>query len=228
MRQHLRFLGISLSLLAAAACSDTSTTPTSTRSFSADAPAFDFTAGGRFAFGDNRTSFTVTPAGGSFTINRLFTVNFSADAICDPSVSSYGEGTWDDACATLSKPITITASTRLSNGRVAVDFQPALRFSPSAFVTISSDLVSGTVRSNRHYFRANRTALSPLTMSYAKTLDGSSVADYLSDPSLVTHVDLNTGTVWRRVKHFSGYLMGSGESCEPSPDFPECIAVDGP
>jgi hypothetical protein len=54
------------------------------------------------------------------------------------------------------------------------------------------------------------------------------VADYLSDPSLVTHVDLNTGTVWRRVKHFSGYLMGSGESCEPSPDFPECIAVDGP
>lgn len=228
MRQHLRFFGISLSLLAAAACSDTSTAPTSTRSFSADAPAFDFTAGGRFSFGDSRTSFTVTPAGGTFAVNRLFTVNFPADAICDPSVSSYGPGTWDDGCVTLTQPITITASTRLSNGKVAVDFQPSLRFSPSAVVTISSDLVSGTVRSNRYYYTINRAALSPLTMSYAKSLDDSSVADYMSDRSLLTHVDLNTGTVWRRVKHFSGYLMGSGESCEPSANMPECIAVDGP
>jgi len=37
------------------------------------------------------------------------------------------------------------------------------------------------------------------------------------DLTMVTHVDLRTGVVWRRVKHFSGYLVVSGTSCGITP-----------
>jgi len=45
---------------------------------------------------------------------------------------------------------------------------------------------------------------------------------------IATHVNLTTGIVWRRVKHFSGYNISSGLPCDPSPDDPDCIDTGGP
>jgi len=194
------------------------------RSLSA-APAFDFSGGGRFHFADVRTSFTVTPAGGSFAINRLLTVDFPAGSICDPDVSTYGAGQWDRACVTLTGPITITATTRLTANGMAVDFQPDLRFAPDKEVTLSTDLFSSTLRANRWFFSASKASVRPLAFLYSPSLGANAVADYKSDPSLVTHVDLESGRVWRRVKHFSGYVTGSGGGCNPSAGDPDCVAV---
>jgi len=194
------------------------------RSLSA-APTFDYTGGGRFRFSDVRTSFTVGPDGGSFAINRLVTVDFPAGSICDPDASTYGPTEWDNACTTLTRPITITATTRLTSNGMAVDFQPDLRFSPDKQVTLSTDLFASTLRANRWYFAASQASVRPLAFLYSPSLGAAAVADYKADTSLVTHVDLETGRVWRRVKHFSGYVGGTGAACNPSAGDPDCVAV---
>jgi hypothetical protein len=48
------------------------------------------------------------------------------------------------------------------------------------------------------------------------------------DLSQITHINLSTGLVWRRIKHFSGYNVTSGLPCDPSPDDPDCIDTGGP
>jgi len=226
MRQSIKLIAVSLPLFVAAACSDVSTSPQApaSRSLSA-APAFDYSGGGRFHFGDNRTSFTVTPDGGTFAINRLLKVDFPAGSICDPDQSTYGPGEWDNACVTLTHAITITATTRLTRNGMAVDFQPNLRFSPDKQVTLPTDLFAATLRSNSTYFASSPSSLRVLAFDYSPSLGAQAVADYVADPSLVTQVNLETGRVWRRVKHFSGYVAGTGASCNPSAGDPDCIAV---
>jgi len=194
------------------------------RSVSA-APAFDYSGGGRFRFADVRTSFTVGPQGGSFAINRLINVDFPAGSICDPDASTYGPTEWDSDCVALTRSITITATTRLSANGMAVDFQPDLRFVPNKQVILSTDLFAKTLRSNRWYFSQSPSSVRGLALFYSPSLGATAVADYLSDPSLVTHVDLESGRVWRRVKHFSGYVGGSGAACNPSAGDPDCVAV---
>ncbi|HEX4684046.1 MAG TPA: hypothetical protein VH277_15120, partial [Gemmatimonadaceae bacterium] len=47
-----------------------------------------------------------------------------------------------------------------------------------------------------------------------------------SDASVATHVNLATGRVWRRIKHFSGYNIFTGEKCLPMSDDSNCVQVD--
>lgn len=226
MRQSIKLIAVSLPLLVVAACSDVSTSPQSpAMRFLSAAPAFDYSGGGRYRFGDMRASFTVTPDGGSFAINRFLNVDFPASSICDPAQSTYGAGEWDNDCVVLTHPITITATTRLTSKGMAVDFQPDLRFAPNKTVTLSTDVFATTLQSNRSYFRAVPSSLRSLAFYYAPTLGADPVADYLGDSSLVTQVDLETGRVWRRVKHFSGYVGTSGGGCNPSAGDPDCVNV---
>jgi hypothetical protein len=46
------------------------------------------------------------------------------------------------------------------------------------------------------------------------------------DGSVVTHVDLQSGLVWRRVKHFSGFLVSAGFKCDATVDN-SCPVDDG-
>lgn len=226
MRQFSRLLAVSLPLLVAAACSDSSTSPqvSASRSLSA-APAFDYSGGGRLSFGDRQVSFTVTPAGGSFAVNNMVTVAFPANSVCDPALSTYGAGEWDNACVTATRAITVTATTRLTLNGMQVDFQPNLRFSPDKQVILSTDLFASTIRMGSSFFSAYPSALRPLAMFYSPSIGAQPVADYATDPSAITQIDLRSGRVWRRVKHFSGYLMGSGAACNPQAGDPDCIEV---
>jgi hypothetical protein len=65
-------------------------------------------------------------------------------------------------------------------------------------------------------------------MYYTPDLGTSAYTDAGKDNSLITHVNLSTGFVWRRVKHFSGYNILTGLPCDPSPDDPNCIDDGGP
>lgn len=216
-------------MFALAACADTTTSPRETLSATASSgPAFDFSGGGSRQFGDQASDFTVTSQGGSFSVNGLVTLNFPANSVCNPNRSSYGSTEWDKPCSTLAsgESIKITAKIRLTSNGVAADFSPELRFSPSTQVTVSSDIFAHVLTSNRNYFLSNPSSLSFLAIGFSPSLGGTKVADYVTDKSLITHVNLGTGTVWRRVKHFSGYAIGS-VPCVPSLDVPECVWVDG-
>jgi hypothetical protein len=220
-------------LVLAAACSDTGTAPeSSSRARSASAaslssPAFDYASVGHF--GAQSADFVLTSTGGTFNVNGLFTVDFPANSVCDPSVSTYGADQWDAPCATLQdgQSIQLHATGLLTPNGIRVDFTPHLRFAPSANVTISTDVFALLLKTNRGYYSQHPDALSSLAIDFAPSLNAAPVEDFLTDPSVVTHVDLSTGRVWRRAKHFTGYSQTGGQPCDPSPDNPDCVEVDG-
>ena len=129
-----------------------------------------------------------------------------ANSVCDPATSSYGIGTWNDACSPLTTTITITAKVRAASGGLPrVDFEPMLRFDPAktAYLTLS---VKGK----------KAKAAAEMRILYCQTnMAKDCVDEALMDPSLETVLDRPGKMVYRRIKHFSGYLVaergGSGE-----------------
>jgi hypothetical protein len=225
---HASVLGFAalFALLSLGACSESSTSPKHTAPRTPSAPAFDLSATG-FVTGLSVTSFVVDSRGGSFAVGP-YTVDFPANSVCDPNTSSYGATEWDNSCTVLAggQSVTINATVSLSSSGLVVDFTPALRFSPSTKVTISTDAFASLILANRDYYQKNHGALNELSILYSSSLGAKGVRDFSTDKSVMTHVDLNTGRIWRRVKHFSGYSIISGEACEPSPDNPDCVEVD--
>jgi hypothetical protein len=177
------------------------------------------------ALGDQLASFTITPAGGSFPLMGLFAINFPANSVCDPNRSNYAD--WGQDCVSLSDNIDVQVRLRVTASGIALDFSPEIRFAPSAGpVTITTDVFAPVLTSNSSFFSAHPASLAILAMSYAPALGATPIADYQSDPTLITHVNLVTGRVWRVVRHFSGYLVGGGDAaCDPSQDV-GCVAVD--
>src|SRR5215213_4206554 len=74
--------------------------------------------------------FTVGPGGGVFYTGNHAVV-FPAGSVCDPAASTYGPGTWDDACSPLQSTLKVHAEVRRRDGATWVDFTPAMRFVPS-------------------------------------------------------------------------------------------------
>jgi hypothetical protein len=216
-----------------AGCSDAATSPrdASTRALSPGAvPTLDFSPSLVFS-GLQTTSFTITSAGGKFSIgNGLYTISFPANSVCDPATSSYGPGTWDSPCTTLAdgQSITVTATFGFTNHGLAIDFSPALRFNPSTEVRIATMVYAPVLTTFASYFASNPSSLHFLGIYYAPDLSSAGTTDAAFDLSLITHVNLSTGLVWRRVKHFSGYSIATGLPCDPSPDNPDCVDDGGP
>lgn len=227
MQASVRGFVTLVALVSIGACSDPTTSLRQDARQAPSAPAFDFSAGGT-ALGSTEYDFVVGGGGGSFSVGA-YTVSFSGNSVCDPTISTYGETEWDKSCTVLAdgQSIKIHATISRTVTGLAVDFTPALRFSPSAKVIISTDAFASYILANQDYFRTHHSALSAFAILYSPSLGAKAVSDFALDRSVTTHVDLNTGLVWRRVKHFSGYSVVTGESCEPSPDNPDCVEVDG-
>jgi len=233
MRGPLRTLIATVVVAGIAGCSDAATSPrdASTRALSpGSVPTLDFSPSLLFN-GLQTTSFTLTSAGGKFSIgNGLYTISFPANSVCDPATSSYGPGTWDSPCTTLAdgQSITVTATFGFTNHGLAIDFSPALRFNPSTEVRIATAVYAPVLTTFASYFASNPSSLHFLGIYYAPDLSSAGTTDAAFDSSLVTHVNLSTGLVWRRVKHFSGYSIATGLPCDPSPDNPDCVDDGGP
>jgi hypothetical protein len=172
--------------------------------------------------------FDIPVSGATVALGDRFTLNFPANSVCDPTSSSYGMGHWDEDCIPNDRAVSITAKIWVNEDRVVVDFSPSLRFVPTAVVTISTNLFA-PILAGRVDLAATPGALSQYELLFSP--DGGTTkvreAGLLNDPSLKTHIDLTTGFVWRRLKHFSGYVGAFGEPCTPAYEGdPNCVWVD--
>jgi hypothetical protein len=119
---------------------------------------------------------------------------YSAGSVCDPRTSSYGPGTWDAPCARATAPVRITARTWVDRhtGKVASEFQPALRFVPGLRNPVTLYLKNSTYKpSDAIWYCAA----------------GGCVDEALADPTLRTSYDSKSQWVYRVIKHFSGYTV---------------------
>lgn len=121
-----------------------------------------------------------------------------AYSVCDPSTANYGMGTWDLACSPLTTKITITARVRRTVGGLPrIDFEPALRFNPkrSVYLTLA---VRG---------KQAKEAVAMRILYCPTSAAKACVDEALTDSSLETVLDRPSKLVYRRIKHFSGYLV---------------------
>ena len=182
-------------ILVAAACADRS--PTSPPASAPGAVARPTVAFGVAAV-PTTADFTVTPSGGRFAIG-LHTVSFPVNSICDPASSTYGPTEWDAPCRALDRPIQIHAEMRSADGRSWVDFSPSLRFVPTSD---PRQYVMLTMR------RGVASSVTPIL--WAAYLGASGVDDAAGDPTLTTYAAADGVSEYRRIKHFTGYVISTG------------------
>ncbi|MEO6878934.1 MAG: hypothetical protein ABI205_10660, partial [Gemmatimonadaceae bacterium] len=190
MRKSFRYLTAAVSMLALAACGDTTapSAASSTRTLSASGPAFDYGNTSR-SFGQQSMDFTVGSSAQHVDVNGLFALDFP-DGSCPMSASS----------SSCENSITVHAVTRLTAGGVVVDFSPHLTFAKA--VTLSTSIFAPVLKMGRTYFAAHPSSLNALALYYSPSLSSAPVADFDSDRSLITHVNLKTGLVYRSIWHF--------------------------
>jgi hypothetical protein len=168
----------------------------------------------------NRTllgTIDLSPNGGTYHVGD-FDVVMPAGAVCEPATTKYGPRYWDDDCTPTRRQITVNVVAKTQGNKVSVDFQPDLRFRPSAgWVVVQTNayrdlLTSSDVRqlSSTAPFFQNFGIFYVPTGGKSRIDEASSTGD----GSVATHVDLRTGLVWRRVKHFSGFLVSAGQKCD--------------
>jgi hypothetical protein len=213
---------LTLTAMLAAGCQDNAVAPR------ASAPEPLMVTGGGFA-GDlvgsdtARFDIVIDPwRTSTFSLGAGNYLTFPARSVCDPALSTYGPTEWDKACTPATRTTTIHVKAWLDkNGTPRADFSPNVRFVPSVLPT---QWVTLTFTSQyAAWYGSNIVYCADPTQPYAKCVN-----ETAADPTLATVKDPVTGRMTRRIKHFSGYSITTGEPCDPSPEDPDCVdAGDG-
>lgn len=186
------------------ACGDSATSPRSDLR-SIDVPSNGGGSTADLIPGDTlRFTITIDPSKSqSYDLGNGHTVYFPQGSVCDPAKSSYGVGTWDDPCPMLSYPLVehVTAWVDAA-GNPYEDFSPGIRFKPA------SNPVKYVVLS---FTDPSASANLSMDILWCPTTSSTCIDEANSDPTEVTQHDPVTGTVWRRIKHFSGYNVAAGD-----------------
>jgi hypothetical protein len=144
---------------------------------------------------DGTYTFTVDPSTDETLALGASRLSLPSHSICDLS-SSYGPTHWNESCTPERGPVTITAVVRdAATDHPSIDFQPAMRFNPDKnvmlYVAVSNQ---ATLDATRVLQYCNATGC---------------VNEALTDTDLESNVDTTHQVVFRRIKHFSGYLVSS-------------------
>ena len=219
MRRNTLYLLVGAVTALAVACRDSAVAPARSATSLSAAASPSLSAGG---INQNRTllgTIELSPNGGTYHVGD-FDVVMPAGAVCDPATTKYGVGHWDDDCSPANSSIAVNVVAKKQGNRVSVDFQPDLRFRPSAgWVVIQTSSYSGLLTSPAvRQLSAKSGFFENFSIQYVPTGGGRQINEFRStgDASMLTHVDLRTGLVWRRVKHFSGYIVTLGAKCDPT------------
>jgi hypothetical protein len=145
---------------------------------------------------DGTYSFVIDPSQDQSLSLGASHLDIPANAVCDLASSSYGPDHWNESCAAQVDTFTITAVVRnAATDHPSVDFEPALRFSPDKNV-------------NLYLFVTNDATLDASRVVQYCNANGC-VDESVADQSLASSVDLENRVVFRRIKHFSGYMVAS-------------------
>lgn len=206
---------LALAALALTASCGDSASPTATAPVAAGPSASQ----SRGSDGDTYT-FNISTRGGVYWIGQYMLV-VPARAVCDPSTSSYGPSTWNDPCTPTKGSIRVSATVSTIDGRDYVDFTPDIRFvpgsDPSRWVTIHTVRLAAI---------GGHGDLRRFAVLFSAVPGGTLVDEARTDATLATHVNVNTGAVWRRIEHFTGYNVHTGlvDDCTPGVD-EGCYAI---
>ena len=149
---------------------------------------------------DGTYTFTVDPRKPNGLLLGANMLALPRNSICDLETSTYGASTWDTACTPETAPVTITAIVRdAGTATPRIDFLPAMRFNPATKVTLYMYTPDAE----------DRKAAQSWVMKYCNDANVC-IDESLTDRTLVTLVDQRTNIVYRRIKHFSGYILSSG------------------
>jgi hypothetical protein len=150
--------------------------------------------------GASATTYTVTiePQRRNVLHFGPHTLDIPANAICDEQ-SGYGAEVFELDCRRENRRVTITATVRsTATGIPRIDLMPAMRFSPSRTVTLTL------------YVPDLSPASAPWNILYCATeTTDVCVDESLFDATMRTQANFGTSTLFRRIKHFSGYFVES-------------------
>ena len=232
MHASVRGFVASVAVFSLAACSDSTTSLRQIAPHAPSAPAFDFSATGS-ALGWFRVrlcGWSTAAARSRSAVSTRSTSRQTRFAI--RAVSTYGPtrmGQELRRARATARSIKVHATLSLDVRRARSRLHAGAAF----FADNQGDDFDRHLRvvhpiANQDYFQTHPNALNAFAILYSPGLGVQGVSA-ISRPTEAssTHVDLNTGLIWRRVKHFSGYSIVSGESCDPSPDNPDCVEIDG-
>lgn len=207
---RVRPIGLLLSglVVASSACSVDATAPTPLAPSPSSARAADAWGGGGAAVGnrwsegapEETSTYTITIDPQRQNVLRFgpYTLDLPANAICSQD-SGYGLDLFDVDCKAEKEPVTIIALVRSTDdGLPRIDLLPEMRFSPKRVVTLTLSVADAPMPASSPRFLYCATISTVLCVDEAQL-----------DSTLVTYVDDANRTVFRRIKHFSGYFVQS-------------------
>jgi len=154
---------------------------------------------------DGVYTFTLDPSADQSIKLGASSLDLPANSVCTLATTSYGPDQWNNDCVPESLPVTITAVVKnAATNHPSIEFSPAMRFNPAHSV-------------NLHLFVTNAETLTAMTvMKYCGPFSAVCTDESLTDSSLQTSVNADAGTVSRRIKHFSGYVVAeNGDGSTP-------------
>lgn len=145
---------------------------------------------------DGVYTFTIDPTQNQSLALGANRLDLPANSVCDLATTSYGVQYWNDPCSPQTAPLTITAVVKNANSSSpSIDFFPAMRFNPQNRVNLYIYVPTGLSKVAKHW-----------TVQYCST--GNRCDDESrSDRDMKTFVDAQNNVVFRRIKHFSGYVV---------------------
>jgi hypothetical protein len=124
-------------------------------------------------------------------------LSLPANAVCKlDGTSGYGAEYWNQSCVPETDSVTISVViTDAATDHPRLDFYPAMRFNPATNVSLYIYVPVGLDAFMKSW-----------VMRYCNAA-GACRNEAITDPDLATYADLNTQMVFRRIKHFSGYVI---------------------
>jgi hypothetical protein len=148
---------------------------------------------------DGTYEFTIDPSQDQAVNLGPNYLSIPANAVCDIANSTYGVEHWNESCEPQTEPVHITAIVRnATTDHPSIDFYPAMRFAPDKNVGLYIYVPSGLDDFQKNW-----------VMKYCNDT-GSCVDESVTDSDLKSFADTQNQVVFRRIKHFSGYLVNTG------------------
>ena len=187
--------------LALAACSDSSTGPGAAPSRAVSpqtSAAFERSEAASHAY-----EFRLTENGTRYDFG-VFSLYVPSDAVCRPG-SDHGIGALTNRCATLDDDQSIRVSATVSKsatGGYSINFSPSVTFRADKNVILSTSAFASELNGATGPKAPDQFSFASLGPAHA-------------GPTLVSYLGTG-GTVWARIYHFSGYVIGGGDNCDPA------------